>query len=91
MILNAISAWEFGRKSGDAAPLVLAFTGRTAVGKSETAFRIAEGALAKSTQLLKTDKYYPTGFLDLRGEDYTTGNLTEVMYVSVLLETFFMS
>jgi hypothetical protein len=91
IILNAISAWEFGRKSGDQAPLVLAFTGRTAVGKSETAFRVAEGALANSTLIPNTNKYRPTGFLELRGEDYTTGNLTKVLCVAVSLKALLLS
>jgi pantothenate kinase len=84
-ILNAISSWEFQRQSGDNAPLVIALTGPTGVGKSETAFRIAEGALAKRSRIGKTAKYIPNGLLQLRGEDYSEGNLEEVWYCFLFL------
>ena len=77
-ILNAISGWEFQRQSGQSEPLVLALTGPTGVGKSETAFRIAEGALAKKRRVGKTLKYLPNGLLTLRGEDYSGGDLNVV-------------
>ena len=79
-ILNAISGWEFERQAGSSQPLVLALTGPTGVGKSETAFRIAEGALAKRRRVGKTAKYLPSGLLTLRGEDYARGSLDEVQY-----------
>lgn len=77
-ILNAISGWEFQRQSGYGEPLVLALTGPTGVGKSETAFRIAEGALMKRRRVGKSLKYLPNGLLTLRGEDYVRGDLAEV-------------
>lgn len=80
-ILNAISGWEFQRQSGQSEPLVLALTGPTGVGKSETAFRIAEGALAKKRRVGKTLKYLPNGLLTLRGEDYSGGDLNVVSTV----------
>lgn len=58
---------------------MLALTGPTGVGKSETAFRIAEGALAKRRRVGKSFKYLPDGLLTLRGEDYARGDIEEVM------------
>ena len=77
-ILSAISAWEFQRQSGQSEPLVLALTGPTGVGKSETSFRLAEGALGKRSKVGKSLKYRPNGLLALRGEDYTEGSLAVV-------------
>lgn len=57
---------------------MLALTGPTGVGKSETAFRIAEGALAKRTRVGNSPKFLPNGLLQFRGEDYSKGNLEEV-------------
>lgn len=57
---------------------MLALTGPTGVGKSETAFRIAEGALAKRTRVGNSAKYLPSGLLQFRGEDYSKGDLEEV-------------
>lgn len=82
-ILSAISGWEFQRESGQSEPLVLALTGPTGVGKSETAFRIAEGALAKKRKVGKTLKYLPNGLLTLRGEDYTGGDFNTVSTLAV--------
>lgn len=84
-ILSAISAWEFQRQSGQSEPLVLALTGPTGVGKSETSFRLAEGALAKRSKVGRSLKYRPNGLLTLRGEDYTDGSLP---VVSIFLKSF---
>ena len=80
IILNAISGWEFQKSAGLSEPLVLALTGPTGVGKSETAFRIAQGALAKRSKVgnAKSVKYLPNGLLTLRGEDYARGNLEDI-------------
>eukprot|EP01032_Pedospumella_encystans_P012998 gene12998-14995_t len=77
-ILSAISAWEFQRQSGQSEPLVLALTGPTGVGKSETSFRLAEGALGKRSKVGKSLKYRPNGLLALRGEDYAEGSLAVI-------------
>jgi polynucleotide 5'-kinase involved in rRNA processing len=79
-ILNAISGWEFQHQAGHSEPLVLALTGPTGVGKSETAYRIAEGALAKQRRVGQSAKYLPSGLLMLRGEDYSGGDLEQVCY-----------
>lgn len=62
---------------------MLAITGPTGVGKSETAFRIAEGALAKQNRVGKSAKYLPSGLLQIRGEDYSEGSLEDVRYTSI--------
>jgi len=71
IITNAIAGWDFKRKSGSSQPLVLAVTGSTGVGKSETSFKLAEGVFAKSTRSPNTKKHTPNGLLTLRGEDYS--------------------
>lgn len=76
--MNAISGWEFQHQAGHSEPLVLALTGPTGVGKSETAYRIAEGALAKQRRIGQSAKYLPSGLLMLRGEDYSGGDLEQV-------------
>lgn len=70
-IVNAFSSWEFQKRSGLSEPLILAFTGSTGVGKTETAFRVADIILAKKTRINTSKKYIPNGLLVLRGEDYT--------------------
>jgi DNA polymerase III delta prime subunit len=69
-ITSAISSWELNRQSSKGEPLVLAFTGPTGVGKSETSFRIAEAILAAKRVVGK--RHVPEGLLVLRGEDYTS-------------------
>lgn len=71
-IVNAVSSWEFQKRSGLSEPLILAFTGSTGVGKTETAFRVADIILAKKTRINTSKKYLPNGLLVLRGEDYTS-------------------
>ena len=77
MISDAIEAWEFSRHSrgefgssdisSALSPLVLAFTGPTGVGKSETAYRLARALLPK-VQGATNNKKWPNGLLILRGE-----------------------
>ena len=71
IIVNAVSAWEFGKRSGKSDALVLALTGSTGVGKSETAFRLAESVFARSTRVGQSRRFIPNGLLVIRGEDYS--------------------
>ena len=71
-ILRAISAWELRRRTSSGEPLVLAFSGPTGVGKSETSFRIAEGLLSSSHKV--GGRLVPKGLLILRGEDYSSSS-----------------
>ena len=71
IVVNAVASWEFGRKSGKSDPLVLALTGSTGIGKSETAFRLAEAMFLKSTRVGQTRRFIPNGLLVIRGEDYS--------------------
>lgn len=64
-IVSNVASWEMRRKSGQPEPLVLAFTGPSGVGKSESAYRMSQ---ALFTQVVD-DK--PCGLLVLRGEDYS--------------------
>jgi Cdc6-like AAA superfamily ATPase len=70
-IINAFDDWEFRKSSGTHEPLVLAITGPTGVGKSETAFRIGQALFSKTTQVGSSEKFLPCGLLVLRGEDYS--------------------
>ena len=71
IIINAVASWEFGKKSGKSDPLVLALTGSTGIGKSETAFRLAESIFLKSSRVGQSRRFIPNGLLILRGEDYS--------------------
>ena len=71
IIVNAVSAWEFGKRSGKSDALVLALTGSTGVGKSETAFRLAESMFSRSTRVGQSRRFIPNGLLVIRGEDYS--------------------
>ena len=72
IILNAVAAWEFQRRVGLSEPLVLAIAGSTGVGKSETAYRMAEAIFMKKTRVGNTRRFIPNGLLILRGEDYSS-------------------
>ena len=71
IIVNAVAAWEFGKKAGKSGALVLALTGSTGIGKSETAFRLAESVFLRSTRVGQSRRFIPNGLLVIRGEDYS--------------------
>jgi len=71
LILNAVAGWEFQKRSGVSEPLVLAFTGSTGVGKTETAYRLAESVLTRHSRVGSSRRFLPQGLLVLRGEDYS--------------------
>jgi DNA polymerase III delta prime subunit len=68
-INTSIAAWESNKHDKNIKPLVLAFTGSTGVGKTETAYRLASSILKK--KIKEGNKYFPAGLLVLRGEDYS--------------------
>ena len=70
-IIHAIAGWEMQKKSGQSRPLVIAITGSTGVGKSETSYQLADALLAKKNRVGNTKRYMPEGLLVLRGEDYS--------------------
>lgn len=70
-IINAIAGWEMQKKSGLSRPLVMAITGSTGVGKSETSFQLADALLARKSRVGNTRRYTPEGLLVFRGEDYS--------------------
>lgn len=71
IIYNAMASWEFQRRTGMTEPLVLALTGPTGVGKSETCFQIANAILKRRTRVGQSRRFLPNGLLVLRGEDYS--------------------
>lgn len=87
MIVDVFSSWEFSRKAGYNQPLVLAVTGPTGVGKSETGFIIANAILATKSRIGTSRRMLPEGYLVLGGQDYSNtsdafmGGLSEVVSV----------
>lgn len=87
-IYNAVAAWEFqkraswsssnGGKDDKGEPLVLAFTGSTGVGKTETATRFAEAVLSKTTKVGLTKRTFPQGLLVFRGEDFAPDAISSI-------------
>jgi len=71
-ILSAFQYWEMGRKQASQQPLVIAITGPTGVGKTETAHVLAEALLQKREKVSETgDRTRPAGLIIFRGEDFS--------------------
>lgn len=68
-IVEAFAAWEFNTKMGYSGPLVLAISGPTGVGKTESSFRIAEAVLKKRDRIENSARFIPRGLLTFRGEE----------------------
>eukprot|EP00904_Undaria_pinnatifida_P001512 jgi/Undpi1/11361/HiC_scaffold_30.g13658.m1 len=66
----AVSAWHFSQGSGRHEPLVVALTGSTGTGKTETAWALADSLLTKRCRLAGGTKDIPRGLLVLNGGDY---------------------
>jgi len=70
-IEKAFQYWEMGRSNGGSrAPLILAITGPTGVGKTETAHVLGEALLKKRLKLEGSPHTHPSGLLIFRGEDF---------------------
>jgi hypothetical protein len=67
--VEAIRSWEFSRNSKSATPLVLALTGPTGAGKTETSNLIAEALFVRKEVL--GGRSQSQGLLLFRGEDFT--------------------
>jgi ATP-dependent Clp protease ATP-binding subunit ClpA len=78
-ITNAINVWFTNRNSDESAgPLVMAFAGKTGVGKTQSARLIAEALLKDKITTGGADR--AKGLVMLRGEDYMEGTpLTQVI------------
>ncbi|CAK4110412.1 unnamed protein product [Aphanomyces euteiches] len=71
-IIGAIESWEFSRSnSKDQAPLVLAITGPTGTGKTETSNLLAEGLFKRRKRLEHSEKEIASGLIVFRGEDFS--------------------
>ena len=68
IISNAIASWELSRRGGFTEPLLLAISGSTGIGKTETAYRLAEALLAKQSRIGSTRRTFPHGLLVINGE-----------------------
>ena len=64
-LTEAVASWQDALVDGAPQPLVLVLTGPTGVGKSETAYRVAEALLVS-----RVNVRMPEGQLVLEGEDY---------------------
>eukprot|EP00941_MAST-03F_sp_MAST-3F-sp1_P006189 g6189.t1 len=81
LINTAFSVWNMNRSNGISEPLVLAFTGPTGVGKTETANVIGEAIFMLRDQLSKnSSRTLPRGLLILRGEDFSDPNASITTY-----------
>ncbi|GLD96300.1 hypothetical protein PINS_up004983 [Pythium insidiosum] len=71
-VVEAIEAWEFVRESPQhhRAPLVLAITGPTGTGKTETSYLLAESLFKRSRKLSNGDRTVASGLLVFRGEHF---------------------
>jgi len=72
-IVKAFQYWEMGRAGagGSKTPLVLAITGPTGVGKTETAHVLGEALLARRSARGGGGGGAPQGLLVFRGEDFS--------------------
>jgi len=69
-ITDGFAAWDMDRRSQSSEhPMVLAFTGPTGVGKTESAYAIGD-AIFKRRDETKAGRRMARGILMLRGEDY---------------------
>ncbi|KAF0719131.1 hypothetical protein AaE_010503 [Aphanomyces astaci] len=72
VLVASIEAWEFSRTHAkDHAPLVLALTGPTGTGKTESSNLLAEALFKWTKRLDHSDKDSPSGLLVFRGEDFS--------------------
>jgi hypothetical protein len=76
-ITGALQSWEFSRGSSSAAPLILAITGPTGTGKTETANLISE-AIFRRQESVDSGSHLTVseGLLIFRGEDFSD-NVTQ--------------
>ncbi|KAJ0398965.1 hypothetical protein P43SY_008191 [Pythium insidiosum] len=72
-VVEAIEAWEFARESPKQrrAPLVLAITGPTGTGKTETSYLLAESLFKRTRRLTNGDRTVASGLLVFRGEHFS--------------------
>ncbi|CAN0102886.1 unnamed protein product, partial [Ectocarpus fasciculatus] len=66
----ALSSWHYSQQSDRPEPLVVALTGSTGTGKSETAWVLADAILTKDCRISGGTKDTPRGLLVLNGQDY---------------------
>ncbi|CAM9495410.1 unnamed protein product [Scytosiphon promiscuus] len=69
-LLMALSAWHYSQRSGRYEPLVVALTGSTGTGKTETAWVLAEAMLTKRCRISGGTRDIPRGLLVFNGADY---------------------
>ncbi|CAN0462981.1 unnamed protein product [Ascophyllum nodosum] len=74
---KSLSAWHFSQQSGWHEPLVVALTGSTGTGKTETAWVLAEAMLTKRCRISGGTRDIPRGLLVFNGGDYMTASRVE--------------
>ncbi|CBJ33632.1 conserved unknown protein [Ectocarpus siliculosus] len=67
---GALSSWHYSRQSDRYEPLVVALTGSTGTGKTETAWVLADALLTKRCRITGGTRDIPRGLLVLNGADY---------------------
>jgi DNA polymerase III delta prime subunit len=81
-------AWDAMHAWDQTEPLIISFSGTTGVGKTEMAYRLAEGMLAK-TETENTDglkKESPKGYLPIDGSRYSKSSIKNVQQARQELE-----
>eukprot|EP00752_Nemacystus_decipiens_P016283 g14562.t1 len=76
-ISMALSAWHYSQRSGRHEPLVVALTGSTGTGKTETAWVLAEAMLTKRCRISGGTRDIPRGLLVFNGADYMVASKVE--------------
>eukprot|EP00903_Cladosiphon_okamuranus_P010872 g10269.t1 len=69
-LTEALSSWHYSQRSGRHEPLVMALTGSTGTGKTETAWVLAEAMLTKRCRISGGTKDIPRGLLVFNGSNY---------------------
>jgi DNA polymerase III delta prime subunit len=79
MVIDAVTDHIKGWYSTDK-PLVLAFTGPTGVGKTETAVLLAEAILKKKVRMSRRGRMIPKGLLVFQGADFADSSISRSEY-----------
>ncbi|CAN0334184.1 unnamed protein product, partial [Ectocarpus sp. 12 AP-2014] len=74
---SALSSWHYSRQSDRYEPLVVALTGSTGTGKTETAWVLADALLTKRCRITGGTRDIPRGLLVLNGADYMVASKVE--------------
>jgi DNA polymerase III delta prime subunit len=76
-VSDSVQSWLDDQSSGHYSPLVLILVGSTGVGKTEAAYAVARGLLAREVSTPEGGgSRVPLGLVEFRGEHFMEGNVT---------------